>query len=95
MALFAVYNLDNAGALQVRLDNRPAHVEFLKALGDSLFMAGPLLSDDGETMIGSLVVVDFPDLAAAQAWAAEDPYAKAGLFASSTVKPFKKVLPAA
>lgn len=94
MSLFSFYNLDKPGALQIRLDNRPAHVEFLKAAGDALVMAGPLLSDDGETMIGSLVVVDFPDLAAAQAWAATDPYAVAGLFASSTIKPFKKVLPA-
>lgn len=95
MALFAVYNLDKSDALQVRLDNRPAHVEFLKALGEQLVLAGPLLSDDGEKMIGSLVIVDFPDLAAAQAWAAQDPYAAAGLFASSSVTPYKKVLPAA
>jgi uncharacterized protein YciI len=95
MTLFSVTNLDKDGALSIRLDNRAAHVDYLKALGDALHLAGPLLSDDGETMIGSQLIVEFTDLAAAHAWASEDPYAKAGLFASSTVRPFKKVLPAA
>ena len=42
-------------------------------------MAGPVLSDDGETMIGSTFVIEFDSLDEAKAWAAEDPYAKAGL----------------
>jgi uncharacterized protein YciI len=94
MSLFSVTNLDKADALQIRLDNRAAHVDYLKALGEAVLLAGPLLSDDGETMIGSQLIVDFPSLDAARAWAAADPYAQAGLFQSSTVRPFKKVLPA-
>lgn len=94
MPLFSVTNLDKDGALQIRLDNRAAHVDYLKALGDALHLAGPLLSDDGETMIGSQLIVDFPTLDAARTWAAADPYAQANLFQSSTIRPFKKVLPA-
>jgi len=90
---FAIYCLDKEGHTQTRLDNRPAHVEHLKAHNDHLLLAGPLLSEDGNSMIGSLLVVDFPDRVAADRFAAADPYAKAGLFQSVTVKPFRKVFP--
>ena len=39
------------------------------------------------------MVAEFDDLASAQAWADADPYMIAGVYASVTVKPFKKVLP--
>ena len=42
-------------------------------------------------MNGSLLVVDFPSLADANAFAANDPYAKAGLFESVIIKPWKIV----
>lgn len=83
--LFAFLCTDKPGALQVRLDNRPAHIEFLKGLGDSLKAAGPFLDDDGN-MAGSLVIVDAADKTAAQAIADRDPYAKAGLFASVEIR---------
>ena len=53
-------------------------------------MAGPFLSDTGD-MIGSLVILNVPDLAAAQDWAANDPYAKAGLFETVEIKPYNWV----
>ncbi len=66
----------------------------LKAQGDKLVVAGPTTSDDGAAMTGSLLLMDFEDRAEAEAFAAADPYAKAGLFDSVTIKPWKKVLPA-
>ena len=83
--LFAFLCTDKPGALQVRLDNRPAHIEFLKGLGDSLKAAGPFLDDDGN-MAGSLVIVEAADKAAAKAIADQDPYAKAGLFTSVEIR---------
>lgn len=91
--LFAIFCTDRPGRGQVRLDNHPAHVEFLKGTGDALRMAGPTLTEDGATMTGSLIVIDCDDLAAAEAWAAGDPYAKAGLFESVVIRPFKQVFP--
>lgn len=90
---FALYCIDKAGHSQVRADNRPAHLDYLKANLDRLMIAGPLLGDDGVTVQGSLLVIEAADRAAAQAFAAGDPYAKAGLFESVTIKAFKKVLP--
>ena len=82
--LIALIGRDKPGALQVRLDNRADHVEYLKSSGP-VSQAGPLLDEAGE-MCGSLVVAE------AEAWAAADPYAKAGLFASVELVPWKKVI---
>lgn len=88
--LIALMAQDKPGALQTRLDNRDAHVAYLKETG-VVSQAGPLL-DDNEQMIGSLVILDVEDMAAAQAWAANDPYAKADLFAEVKLVPWKKVI---
>jgi uncharacterized protein YciI len=84
---------DKPGATEIRKANRDAHLTHLRSVVDQIFAAGPLLGEDGQSMIGSLLVVDFPDRKAAEAFAANDPYAKAGLFQSVTVTPWKKVLP--
>ena len=86
----ALICLDKPGALQVRLDNRPAHVEHLTSSG-VVELAGPFLDPQGQ-MTGSLIVLEVPDLAAAKAWAAADPYAKAGLFESVAIREWKKVI---
>ena len=90
--LFAVSCIDKADSLDVRLDNRPAHIEFLKAHGDAIKVAGPYVTEDGAGMTGSLLIVEAPDLAAAKALAAGDPYAKAGLFESVDIRPWKWVI---
>ena len=91
--LFAIYCLDKTGHQQIRADTRPAHLEYLKGRLGHIVLAGPLLDDAGEAMIGSLFIVDFPDRAGADAFAAGDPYGKAGLFASVRITPWRKVIP--
>ena len=86
----ALICLDKPGALQVRLDNRPAHVEHLTSSG-VVELAGPFLDPQGQ-MTGSLIVLEVPDLDAARAWAEADPYAKAGLFESVSIREWKKVI---
>lgn len=81
---------DKPGALQVRLDNRAAHLAHIQATG-AVELAGPFLNPEGQ-MTGSLIVLNVDDLRAAQDWAAADPYAKAGLFASVTISEWKKVV---
>ena len=90
---FMIYCLDKPGHTQVRAENRPAHLEYLKRHSDQLIVAGPVLTDDGEGVIGSLLLMDFPSRDAADAFSAGDPYYQAGLFGSVTVRPFRKTLP--
>jgi uncharacterized protein len=91
--LFAIYCRDKANHQQTRLDNRPAHVEYLKKFSGQHAITGPLLTDDGQGMVGSLLVMEFADRAAAEDFAKNDPYAKAGLFESVAITPFRKVFP--
>ena len=88
--LIALIARDKPGALQTRLDTREAHVTYLRETG-VVSQAGPLLDEAGG-MIGSLVILDVADMAAAREWAAGDPYAKAGLFESVEIIPWKKVI---
>jgi uncharacterized protein YciI len=81
---------DKPGAIEIRLANRAAHLEHIRASG-VVEMAGPFLNPQGE-MTGSLVILSVEDLAAAEAWAAADPYALAGLFESVSIREWKKVI---
>ena len=81
---------DKPGHLQTRLDNRAAHLEHIRVSG-VVEMAGPFLNPEGQ-MTGSLVVLEVETLVQAEDWAANDPYAKAGLFESVTISEWKKVI---
>jgi len=81
---------DKPGALQIRMDNRSAHLDYITATG-VVEMAGPFLGPDGK-MMGSLVISSVDSLQAAKDWAAGDPYAKAGLFDDVTIREWKKVI---
>jgi uncharacterized protein YciI len=98
--LYAIIAEDVAGSLAKRLEARPAHLERLKALHTAgrLVLAGPHPAIDAQDpgpagFTGSLIVAEFASREAAIAWAAEDPYAQAGVYARVTVKPFRKTLP--
>lgn len=98
---YMIHGEDVPGTLDKRLAARPAHLERLQTLlaAGRLILAGPCPAIDSPDpgpagFSGSLIVAEFPSLAEAQAWANADPYVAAGVYASVTVKPFKKVLPA-
>lgn len=92
--LFVIACTDKPGCQHVRLDNRPAHVDYLKAQGTRIFAAGPTTTEDGGAMTGSVIILEVADYAAAEDFAKNDPYAKAGLFDTVSIRPWKKVLPA-
>lgn len=98
--LYALIGEDAPGSLEARMASRPAHLARLEALRDEgrLLAAGPMPAIDSPDpgaagFVGSLVVAEFDDKASAERWLAEDPYVKQGVFARTTVRPFKKVLP--
>lgn len=88
--LYAIICLDKPGALEIRKANRDAHLAHIRGAGGAIVQAGPFLDADGE-MSGSLLIYE-GDLAGAEAWAAADPYAAAGLFRSVEIRPWKKVI---
>ncbi len=90
--MYLIFCIDKPGSLEIRKANRDAHLAYLKEQGDKLVAAGPTVTEDGETMNGSLLLMNFANQAEAEAFAAGDPYGKAGLFESVTIKKWKKVL---
>lgn len=88
--LIALIARDKDGALQTRLENRPDHVAYLKS-SDCVAQAGPLLNNGGE-MVGSLIILDVATMSEAEDWAANDPYAKAGLFQNVELIPWNRVI---
>ncbi len=88
--LFALINTDRPASLDLRMATRPAHLEYLVTRDSVIVSAGALLDPEGKPS-GSLIVIDVPDLATAQAFADGDPYTKAGLFEGMIVRPFRQV----
>ncbi len=89
--LFIVHTRDKSGALETRLANREAHLQWLAEAGDRIKAAGPWL-DGGDNPAGSLLIVEMDDREALGAWLQNDPYAKAGLFESVETAPFRWVI---
>ena len=98
---YEIIGHDTADSLDKRMAARPAHLARLQALQDEgrLLLAGPFPAVDAidpgaAGYSGSLIVAEFASLQAAREWAASDPYVATGVYAQTTVQPFKKVLPA-
>jgi uncharacterized protein YciI len=91
--LFAIHALDRDDALAVRLAHYDAHKAFLadtSRFGVRIVMSGPLMSDDGERMIGSLFLVEAQDRSAVEAFHAADPFLAAGIWQAVTITRFLK-----
>ena len=91
--LYVIHCIDKPDNAEVRAANRTAHLGYLTTYEEKVYLAGPTLSADGETMTGSLLILDFDDQAQAEAFVAGDPYNMAELFESVTIQPWKKVIP--
>ncbi|WP_243048625.1 YciI family protein [Dyella sp. RRB7] len=99
---FAIMGTDVPDSLEKRKSARPAHIERLQKLLDEgrLLVAGAFPAIESEDpgpagFTGSLILAQFPSQAEAEAWAKVDPYVDAGVYASVSVKPFRKALPPA
>ncbi len=88
MASFVFIGLDKAGGLELRKSTREAHLAWIASLNPRVKIGGPLLSDDGAMPLGSMLVVEAESLADAKTLFAQDPYALAGLWQSTSVRPY-------
>jgi uncharacterized protein len=89
--IFRLLDKPDAAALRARV--RPEHKVYLAQVAERIAFAGPLTHDDGVTMIGSLLAIDFPSRDAAQAWLAAEPFTCAGLYASTEIHAFVNLWP--
>lgn len=91
MPLFTLICLDKPNSLELRMANREAHLAYVATFGDRVKLGGPMLDDAGQ-MAGSLLIVEAGDMAEAQAFSADDPYARAGLFQKVEIRQFRVVV---
>ena len=89
--MFCVMCLDKPDSEALRLANREAHLRYVRG-HENVSLGGPLFSDDGETMIGSLLVLNMDTRRAAEAFVENDPYHQAGLFERVEITRWKHVL---
>lgn len=87
---YVIHALDYDGAVEKRLANYDAHKAYLAAARVKTVMSGPLMADDETTMIGSHFVLEAASLAEVQEFSRNDPFAKAGLWKSVSIRPFSK-----
>ena len=85
---------DKPDSLDLRLANREKHLAYVGTQSDRIRLAGPMLSDDGQAMVGSLFIIEAESADDVKAMNAADPYTLAGLFQKVTIRPFRQVVPA-
>ena len=90
--LFVATCIDKPSHVDLRMSTRPAHLTFLKSFENQVKLGGPLLGADGQTPIGSLLIIESEDEVSARAMLAQDPYAQAGLFERVELFPWKRVV---
>ena len=89
--LFRLLDRPEGAALRQRV--RPEHKAYLAQVAERIAFAGPLTHDDGVTMIGSLLAIDFDSRDAARAWLADEPFTRAGLYTSVDIHAFVNLWP--
>ncbi|HTQ72071.1 MAG TPA: YciI family protein [Acidocella sp.] len=92
MPLYVLHAKDRPGTLQLRLDLYAAHRSFVEEQDEAglvtVVMSGPLQTDDGEIMNGSLLLLEAPDRDAVDRFVAEDPFAREGVWEQINVSRF-------
>jgi uncharacterized protein len=89
--LFAIHAVDRPGALEKRLSHYDAHKAFLSdtsRFAVKIVMSGPLVADDGQTMIGSLFLVEGADRTAVETFHEADPFFAASIWEKVTITGF-------
>jgi uncharacterized protein len=89
--LFVVSAFDRPGAGELRARNRPAHLEYLKGKSEKIRAGGGFLDPEGQP-VGSMLIIEADDQAAAEAFTADDPYNREGVFERVEVRPWRAVL---
>lgn len=92
MPLFVLYGVDKPGGVDIRKATRQTHLDWIESLRPRVKIAGPMYADDGATPIGSMMAIEAETLAEAKAEFARDPYATAGLWASTQVRQFNWIV---
>jgi uncharacterized protein len=89
--IFAILLMDRPGTADLRAKIRPEHRAYLAEQSERMAFAGPLTSDDGQTVVGSLLAMEFPSRAAVDEWLKDEPFTKAGVYEKPVIHVFNNL----
>ena len=87
---FAIHCIDKPGVAAKRADAMPKHVAYLDKAPIKNLMSGPLTSDDGTSIIGSLYVVEAENRQQIDTFLQNDPLVQADVWQSINIHAFNK-----
>jgi uncharacterized protein YciI len=91
--LFSVHALDRPSVAEKRKAIHAEHVAHLRTAEDygvSITVGGPLIADDGKSSIGSLMVLEATDRAAAERFNRADPFFRNGIWGAVEIRRFDR-----
>lgn len=92
MPLYILYAKDKPGSLEKRLEYYGAHRAFIESLDEiglvSVVMSGPLQTDNGEAMTGSIILFNAPTREVVDQLAAQDPFMREGIWEDVSITRF-------
>ena len=88
--LYMCYGIDGSDGAARREVAREEHFAYLEKNKDIMVLGGATLADEDATRTGSLLIINVPDRAAADAFADGEPLRKAGVFQSYTVNRMRR-----
>lgn len=87
---YVVHAYDYPDALERRLAIRERHLDGVRRMkAEGTFHLGGALLDGEGTMIGSMMLIEFPDEAGVQDWLREEVYVTERVWEKVDVKPFR------
>ncbi len=78
--LYIIYQVDKPDSAGLRAEVREEHFKYLDDNEDILVLGGAMLGEDGATRTGSVLIVNVPGLAEAEAFSENEPFRRNGLF---------------
>jgi uncharacterized protein YciI len=89
---FFCYHRDRPGSVAVREELLEEHRSYMDRYATEMIARGPTLASDGHTPTGSVHIVDLPDLAAARAFAFDEPNYQAGVYRDVLLRRWRNTL---
>jgi uncharacterized protein len=88
--LWAIYCVDGSNTASLRDRHMRPHRDYLGEQKPLLVLGGATLSDDASVATGSLFIINARDRAEAEAFSANDPFTRAGIFERIVITRMRK-----
>jgi len=89
---FFCYHRDRLGSATLRSRLLEEHLSSMDLFSDGMIARGPTFADDGETLTGSVHIVDLPDPTAARAFAFSEPGYQADTYRDVLLRRWQNLL---